>query len=105
MRHLSRVVWNEGMYLAQHHFQVQGRYFEDSLQFALTNLFYRSYGLIGCELDAEVLLNGTVALVHARGLLPDGLPFHIPESDPPPAPLAIGGIFSPTQDNHLVLLT
>lgn len=104
MRHLSRVVWNEGMYLAQHHFQVQGKYFEDSLQFALTNLFYRSHGLIDCELDAEALLNGTVALIHARGLLPDGLPFHIPESDPAPAPLAIGDLFSPTHDSHLVLL-
>jgi len=24
---LSKVVWSEGMYLAQHHFQAQSRYF------------------------------------------------------------------------------
>ncbi len=105
MKHLSRVVWNEGMYLAQHHFQVQSRYFEDSLQFALAHLFFKSYGLAGCELDRDALYNGTVALIHARGVLPDGLPFHMPESDPLPPAREIRELFSPTQDSHLVLLT
>jgi type VI secretion system protein ImpJ len=31
MKPLSRVVWHEGMHLAQHHFQAQNRYFEDSI--------------------------------------------------------------------------
>jgi type VI secretion system protein ImpJ len=93
------------MYLAQHHFQLQGRYFEDSLQFALANLFFKGYGLAGCELDREALFNGTAALIHARGVLPDGLPFHMPESDPLPDPREIGDLFSPTQDSHLVLLS
>jgi type VI secretion system protein ImpJ len=104
MKHLSRVVWNEGMYLAQHHFQVQSRYFEDSLRFALGHLFFASYGLAGCELDRDALLNGTVGLIHARGVMPDGLPFHMPDSDPLPPPLEIRGLFSPTQESHLVHL-
>lgn len=104
MKHLSRVVWNEGMYLAQHHFQLQSRYFEDSLRFALAHLFFKSYGVAGCELDRDALLNGTVALVHARGVLPDGLPFHMPDSDPLPAPLEIRSLFSPTQESHHVHL-
>ena len=105
MKQLSRVVWNEGMHLAQHHFQAQSRYFEDSIQFALAHLFYAPYGVAGCELDAAALRNGTVALVHARGVMPDGLPFDIPSSDSAPAPLQIGDLFSPTQDSHHVLLT
>src|SRR5918997_6766896 len=105
MKQLSRVVWNEGMHLAQHHFQAQSRYFEDSIQFALAHLFYAPYGVAGCELDAAALRNGTVSLVHARGLMPDGLPFDIPSSDTAPAPLQISDLFSPTQDSHLVLLT
>jgi type VI secretion system protein ImpJ len=105
MKHLSRVVWNEGMYLAQHHFQIQSRYFEDSLQFAMAHLFFKSYGLAGLELDREALYNGTVSLIHARGVLPDGLPFHMPDSDPVPAPLDVRELFSPTQDSHLVHLT
>ena len=105
MTELSRVVWSEGMHLAQHHFQAQSRYVEDSIHFALSQLFYMAYGLAGAELDAEALRNGTVSLVHARGVMPDGLAFNIPQSDPPPAPLEIRELFSPTQHSHLVLLT
>jgi type VI secretion system protein ImpJ len=105
MKHLSRVVWNEGMYLAQHHFQTQSRYFEDTLQFAVSSLFFGAYGVAGCQLDGDALANGTVALLHARGIMPDGLPFNIPECDPAPRPVDIAAVFSPTQDAHLVLLT
>ena len=91
------------MHLAQHHFQAQSRYFEDLAAFTLGQLFFRPYGLAGCELDAEALVNGTVSLRHARGVMPDGLVFQFPD-DPPPAPLEIRELFSPTQDSHLVLL-
>ncbi|MEW5926254.1 MAG: type VI secretion system baseplate subunit TssK [Gemmatimonadota bacterium] len=103
MRSLSRVVWSEGMHLAQHHFQAQSRYFEELAGFTLSNLFFRPYGLVGYELDAEALLNGTVSLRHARGVMPDGLAFHFP-GDPPPPPLDVRERFSPAQDAHLVLL-
>ena len=102
MTAFSRVVWQEGMHLAQHHFQLQSRYFEDSVAFALAQLFFRPYGLAGCELDAEALRNGTVSVVHARGVLPDGLAFHIPEADAPPPPRSIRELFSPTQDRQVV---
>lgn len=103
--HLSKVVWSEGMYLAQHHFQAQSKYFEDSLQFVLGNLSYKAYGVAGCELDPEALLNGTILVGHARGVFPDGLAFHFPDSDPPPAARQIGDAFSPTQESHQLLLT
>ena len=93
------------MHLAQHHFQVQSKYFESSIQFALSHLFFASHGLVEYELDVEALRNGTVSLIHARGVMPDGLTFHIPDSDPTPDPLDIGNLFSPVQDSHLVLLT
>src|SRR5688572_10178725 len=101
MTTLSRVVWSEGMHLAQHHFQAQNRYFEDLIAFTVSNLFFKPYGLVACTLDEEALLNGTVSLIHARGALPDGLTFNFPEDDPP-QPLAIRELFSPTQDTHLV---
>ncbi|MGD8276366.1 MAG: type VI secretion system baseplate subunit TssK [Gemmatimonadota bacterium] len=103
MKFLSPVVWSEGMHLAQHHFQAQNRYFEELTAFAVESLFFRSWGLLHCELDAEALLNGTVSLTHARGTMPDGLHFHFPE-DEPPAPLEIGELFSPVQESHHVLL-
>ncbi len=104
MRLLSRVVWSEGMYLGPHHFQAQSRYFEDSIQFATASLWFASFGLVGVELDAEALRNGTVSLVHARGILPDGLPFNMPESDVLPEPRAIADLFPPTRDAIVVML-
>ena len=105
MTQLSRVVWREGMHLAQHHFQAQSRFFEDSFRFAIGHLFFAPYGLLGVELDDAALHNGTVSLIHARGIMPDGLPFHIPDGDAAPPPLEVRNIFSPTQDSHLVRLT
>src|ERR1041385_4736982 len=84
MRTLSRVVWSEGMYLGPHHFQVQSRYFEDSTQFATSSLWFAPYGVAGCELDADALQNGTLSVLHARGIFPDGLAFEMPECDPLP---------------------
>ena len=104
MRHLSKVVWFEGMYLGPHHFQAQNRAFEDLVHFSASNLWFESYGVVGQELDAEALRNGTVALVHSRGLFPDGLAFHMPECDPLPAPREIGDLFPPTRENVSVML-
>lgn len=102
---LSRVVWQEGMHLAQHHFQAQSRYVESAVHFAFTSLFFAPYGLTGITLDADALHNGTIVLQHAQGIMPDGLAFDIDASDPPPAPFVIGDRFSPTHDSHLVMLT
>lgn len=103
MRSLSRVVWTEGMHLAQHHFQAQTRYFEDIAAFAVGALAYRPYGLAGCELDAEALLNGTASVVHARGVMPDGLAFQFP-GDAPPDALDVADAFPPTESALRLLL-
>ena len=104
MKLLSRVVWSEGMYLAPHHFQAQARYFEDLIQFATASLWFKPYGLIACQFDVEALRNGTLALLHARGVLPDGLAFDMPQPDRLPAPRDIAGVFPPTADALTVLL-
>lgn len=100
---LSRVVWREGMHLAQQHFQAQERYFEESSRFAFRTLHADAYGLLACELDADALANGTVSVVHARGIMPDGLPFDFSD-DEAPEPLAIGDLFSPVKESQKVLL-
>jgi type VI secretion system protein ImpJ len=103
MTSLSRVVWSYGMHLAQHHFQAQSRYFEDLTGFAVRSLFYQPWGLASCQLDADALLNGTVSVTHAAGLMPDGLPFSFPE-DPAPEPVDVREAFSPTAETMLVYL-
>ncbi len=104
MKQLSKVVWSEGMYLGPHHFQVQGRFFEEVTHFQISNLWFEPYGLVGLELDAEALRNGTVTLVHGRGIFQDGLTFNIPESDPVPAARNISDLFPPTQESLTVFL-
>jgi type VI secretion system protein ImpJ len=104
MNFLSRVVWSEGMFLGPHHFQAQNRYFEDSLHFAVSNLWYQPYGLLGCEFDHDALRNGTLALLTARGIFDDGMPFLMPECDALPEPRPIGGLLPVTQERMGVAL-
>jgi type VI secretion system protein ImpJ len=101
---LSKVVWSEGMYLAPHHFQAQNRYFEDSVHFATANLWNAAYGLTSYQMNAKAIANGTVALLHARGLFSDGLPFDMPECDPLPEPRNISDSFPPTAEGLTVCL-
>jgi type VI secretion system protein ImpJ len=93
------------MYLGPHHFQVQGRFFEELTHFEISSLWFEPYGLVGLELDVEALRNGTVALVHTRGIFQDGLTFNIPESDPVPLPRNIVDLFPATRESLTVLLT
>jgi type VI secretion system protein ImpJ len=104
MKHLSKVVWYEGMYLGPHHFQAQSQCFEDLIHFSTTSLWFAPYGLISCKLDPDALKNGIVSLVHARGLFPDGLAFQMPDADALPSVLNINDLFSTTQESLTVLL-
>src|SRR5215469_4646213 len=99
-----KVVWSEGMYIGPHHFQMESRYFEDAIRFAAFSHWFEPYGFMGLELDGEALRNDIAVLLHARGLFADGLPFNIPESDPPPAPRCITDLFPPTIQAATLLL-
>lgn len=105
MSFLSRVVWSEGMYIGPHHFQAQSRYFEDSAQFVAAALRRDYYGFLGCEMDAEALRNGTLAVLHARGIFPDGLLFKMPEADPLPPARPIADSFPSDRDKVIVNLS
>ena len=92
------------MHLGPHQFQAQLRYFEDSLGLTTSALWFKCLGITGCTLDQDALQNGTVRLIHARGILPDGLAFDMPECDAPPEPLRIGDLFPPTRDRLVIHL-
>jgi len=92
------------MYLGPHHFQAQSRYFEDAIQFSAEALWFCPFGLLGFELNAEALRNGTLLLSHARGVFEDGLAFDMPSSDPLPEPRQVEALFPPTADTLLAYL-
>ncbi len=104
MKFLSKVVWSEGMYLAPQHFQAQNRYFEDAVNFALVSLWYEPFGFVNYALDQDALRNGTVSLLQAQGIFPDGLPFDMPECDPLPERRAIQESFPPASDRLTISL-
>jgi type VI secretion system protein ImpJ len=103
MKGLARVMWSEGMHLAPHHFQAQSAYFEQVATAATTSLFHTGYGLLRAKLDDEALVNGTVALVSAQGIMPDGVPFSFPEQTVPD-PLRIQDEFGAAQASRLLVL-
>jgi type VI secretion system protein ImpJ len=104
MKHLSKVVWEEGMYLGPHHFQAQNRYLEDAIHFTADSLFYEGYGFAGLLVDADALRNGTLSLLHARGITLDGMAFQMPEADPLPSTREIRDLFPPTSTSLLAYL-
>jgi type VI secretion system protein ImpJ len=93
------------MHLGPHHFQLQQRYFEESLRFAVGQIYFKPYGLTHCDLSAEAMQNGSVELNAAQGIFPDGTPFSIPESDAAPDPIDAQSAFSPTDRRQVVYLT
>lgn len=104
MKLLSKVVWSEGMHLSPQHFQAQNRYFEDSVHFAATSLWYAGYGYSAYRLDSDAIHNGSVMLQQASGLFSDGLAFDMPESDPLPGVRDIAASLPATADSVKIFL-
>jgi len=77
------------MFLRPQHFQQQDRYLEALVRQSCNPLRPYAWGVVELALDREALALGKVGVTTARGLLPDGTPFSIPDHDPPPPPLEI----------------
>jgi len=84
MQRLAPVVWAKGTFLNPQHLQVQDRYLEALLQFRTNGLIFAPWGFLSLRLDQEALAAGGVALSEGSGIMPEGLPFDFPRSDPPP---------------------
>jgi type VI secretion system protein ImpJ len=84
MKLLQPVVWSKGTFLSPQHLQTQDQFIESALQFRLAALNFRPWGFSELRVNHQELAAGNFAISSARGILPDGLPFDIPDSDPPP---------------------
>jgi type VI secretion system protein ImpJ len=84
MHRLEPVIWTKGTFLNPQHLQSQDRFLEETLQFQLQALQFRPWGFQRLRLDQTALAAGTLAISEAAGILPDGLLFEIPQSDPAP---------------------
>jgi type VI secretion system protein ImpJ len=104
MKHLQPVIWSKGTFLTPQHLQLQDRFLENILQFRLEALSFRPWGFRELTLDHEALTAGNFALLSASGIMPDGLPFEFPGSDPAPAPKPLLPYFEADQETLDVYL-
>lgn len=85
----NRVVWSEGMFIGTQHFQQHDRYLESLIDARSRPLSAAGWGFSELHIDQGLLAQGKLAIVSARGLLPDGTPFAIGQDDVAPEPLDI----------------
>ena len=85
----NKVIWSEGMFLQQQHFQQQDRYVERLIESRTAPLAPYGWGFATLALDEAALGLGKLALSSASGLFPDGTPFDFPATDAAPLPLDI----------------
>ena len=95
-----RVIWTEGLFLQPQHFQQQERFFDRQLDARLRAEADHGWGFNELKLDSAALALGKIVIEYARGVLPDGTPFSIPDQDTGPLPLD----FPADLKNSVVLL-
>lgn len=105
MRQLQPVLWTKGVLLNPQHLQTQDRFLEDLIEFQLSTLAVYPWGFSHLEIDREALAGGAIGISAAAGILPDGLLFDMPESDPPPAPRPLEGCWGPDQQSLDIYLS
>ena len=81
----SKVAWSEGLFLRQHHFQQNDRYFERLLENRVRQLGAYPWGFSQIEIDRDLAQQNKFALRRASGVFQDGTPFDMPGSSPLPA--------------------
>jgi type VI secretion system protein ImpJ len=94
MKRQPRVVWTKGMFLSPQHFQSQDQFLTDLIQFRFGASIFANYGVTKLSIDEESLANGQLKVTDARGFLPDGEPFDMPESDELPPSRELEGLFA-----------
>lgn len=82
----NRVLWVEGTFLRQHHFQQQERWVDGQSRDRMLALAPFFWGIRSVRPDEAALRSGRFALAGLKGILPDGTPVSFPDVDPvPPA--------------------
>ena len=104
MSNRHRVVWTKGMFLTPQHFQTQDQFFADALQFRFAASQFANWGVTDLDIDTQALANGLFRLNRASGIMPDGEPFDVPESDEMPPSRSVAEHFSPSADSLDVFL-
>jgi type VI secretion system protein ImpJ len=104
MRNRHRVVWTKGMFLTPQQFQTQDQFFEDALQFRFAASQFANWGVTELDVDSEAMGNGIARLSKCTGIMPDGEPFDIPDTDEMPPSRSVAEHFPPTRESLDIFL-
>ena len=85
----AKVVWAEGLFLRPQHLQQGDRYLEHFVEARTRHVTPYPWGFATLEIDRDLALQNKFALRRATGVMPDGLPFSMPEDTPLPAPIEV----------------
>ncbi|MDF3840265.1 type VI secretion system baseplate subunit TssK [Pseudomonas citronellolis] len=96
------IVLSEGTFFEPQHFQQLVRVLEHQINSRVDSVGPHPYGFTDLQINQEYLAFGKIAITHAKGVMPDGTVFNIPNDQPPPEPLVIG---DSAADNQVVYLT
>jgi len=97
MPHYHKILWNEGLFLTQHHFQQFDIYHEQDRAFAMRTLAPLAWGVAHMVIDTEAIANRMVTLTEFEGILPDGTAVRTPAVDDPPSSRSFAELFGPTE--------
>jgi type VI secretion system protein ImpJ len=86
------------MFLTPQHLQANHNFLADNSQYRFRSSNYANWGVTVLTIDPAALANGVVSLVRARGVMPDGLTFDMPDSNEAPAGRSITGHFQTNED-------
>ena len=100
----NHVLWKEGLFIQPQHLQQQTRFTSDQLHQRISGVSEYLYGFKQLELNQEYLSFGKIAIVRAKGIMPDGTVFDIPNDVPPPTPLTISDVSAINQTVYLTML-
>lgn len=72
MKNLRKVIWAEGIFLGQQHFQAWEEYFEEYQHQQSRRLHPLSWGVLSLEVEEKGLANGRFQLRECAAVFPDG---------------------------------
>ena len=105
MKSLRKVIWAEGMFLGQQHFQLWDRYIETYQNLQSRSLSPLAWGVMSLTIDEEALDNGQFRVMDCRAIMPTGSLVSYDVNEDEPLSIDLEGGYSDKIEVYLCLPT
>jgi type VI secretion system protein ImpJ len=90
-----KVLWKEGLFLTQQHFQAENQYHEGTARFFTKSLTEFYWGIYQVNLDLDAISNGQFQVKSLQAIMKDGTLLRCPDIDQVPPMRTINDVFTP----------